>query len=87
MVFTHLPPLAHYIQRHHYSFGGDQGFGYVSDVLDVLGRMHAAMMEHPALVGATFLAWQDAPGFGDLRTEITISHLPDGSWLYEEHVA
>ena len=22
MVFTHLPPLAHYIQRHHYSFGG-----------------------------------------------------------------
>lgn len=84
MTFTNLPAMANYIKRNHYAFGGDSGCGWIGNTLSVLGRMNAAMNACKALVGMTFVAWQDVPGYGDLKTYITISKTDCGAWVLTE---
>ena len=79
MIFTHLPQVAHFIQRTHCSFAGT----FTDQALSILGSMKASMDQMPAMVGATFEAMTDIQ-HGELETFITISKLPSGGWQYEE---
>lgn len=79
MTFTHLPQIAHFIQRTHSSFAG-----LATDMaLTILGNMNASMTAFPAICGMTYEAMTDTD-HGALDTFITISKLPQGGWEYIE---
>ena len=82
MTFTHLPQIAHFIQRTHRSFAGT----FTDQALSILGQMNKDMTNCKAMVGVTFPAMTDMQ-HGELNTQITISKLPSGGWDYKEVVA
>lgn len=83
MLFSNLLAVANYIKRNHFLFAD----GFISDTLSVLGNMNAAIESDPAMIGATFEAWQDVTGYGELKTLITINKLPSGVWEVTERTA
>ena len=81
-TFTFLPAAANYIKRHHYAFG--EGCRPIYETLTILGHMNATMMQHPAVVGMTFPAWQHIHGYGILKSYVTVKRGKDGLWTVTE---
>ena len=77
MLFTTLPTLANFIRR---------TILKADKCLTILGKMNAAIMNDPAMCGATFRAVTNAE-HGNITTYITINKLPSGAWEYIEVAA
>ena len=82
MLFTTLPTLANFIRRTHSRFA----ILKADKCLTILGKMNAAIMNDPAMCGATFRAVTNAE-HGIITTYITINKLPSGAWEYIEVAA
>lgn len=82
MKFTHLPQVAHFIDKHHSVFGCPFN---TRSTLSVLGDLNQQIMTTP-VCGATFKAWMKIDGQADLPTLIEINKHPDGYWTYTETV-
>ena len=78
MKFTHLPAVAHFINKYHYAFG--DGCQPIYKTLSILCDMNALMMKYNAIVSVTFPAWQHVPTLGILKSFITIQRDQYGFW-------
>lgn len=83
MTFASTSSLANFIINRHISFGGDGGFGFLSDTKEVLLSIKEEF-QNPALVSINFEAWADIPQYGEMHTVISLGRDAEGIWTYEE---
>ena len=82
MTFTHLPAVASFINRHHCAFGALECG--TDETLRILGDLNHSIQTSPAVVGATYKAWQYNQDCGILKTFITVEKDPAGFWTVTE---
>lgn len=79
MTYPNIDSLHNAIVAHHSSFGGDGGFGPISDVRRILSWLEG-YINSSSCVGAGFEARADIPGCEQLHTFIQINKLDSGEW-------
>ena len=83
MTFASTLSLANFIINHHISFGGDGGFGFLSDTKEILLSIREEF-QNPAIVSINFEAWKSIPQYGELHTVISLGRDAEGIWTYTE---
>ena len=81
MYFSNLVSMSNYIKRTHCSFAD----GFISDTLDVLGKLNDFLSKEKAAHSLIFNAMTDSC-HGELNTEIEIGRLESGIWFLNEKV-